>query len=161
MGSGTASGTGTATPAPGRGGRGTPLTPEQLAARRDSIAVLRAATVNQLLTTIAGKEDLPAGQVFKNVQLMKDVPAKAFLIQMDSVFGRALSQNCTSCHVGADFATDSLQRKRTARTMIEIVQSINKVELAKFRPAPRTPQITCITCHRGSGNTAPGKIVTY
>ena len=143
--------------APGAGGRGNPLTPEQRAVRRDSIAALRAATVAQLMTTIAGKEDLPAGQVFKNVRLMKDVPARRFLVQMDSVFGRALSRNCTDCHVASDWASDTLPRKRTARVMIDIVNAINTTELAKMGRA-RTPQINCVTCHRG-GSPTNGVIV--
>ena len=143
--------------APGAGGRGTPLTPEQRAVRRDSIAALRAATVAQLMTTIAGKEDLPAGQVFKNVRLMKDVPARRFLVQMDSVFGRSLTRNCTDCHVANDWASDTLPRKRTARVMIDIVNAINTTELAKLGRA-RTPQINCVTCHRG-GSPTNGVIV--
>jgi len=148
-------------PAAGRGGApggrgGPPLTPEQLAARRDSIAQLRAATVAQLMSTIAGKEDMPAGQVFKNVQFMKDVPAKRLLVQMDSVFGRGLSYNCTSCHVANDWASDSLPRKKTARAMVEIMNDINTTELAKLG-RPRTPQINCITCHRGNGS--PGTAI--
>jgi cytochrome c len=110
------------------------------------------------MTSIAGKENLPAGQVFKNVQEMKDVPAGRFLVQMDSVFGRALSLNCNSCHLVTDWASDSLARKKTARTMMNVVNAINTTELAKLN-RPRTPQITCVTCHRGSGNTAPGQIV--
>ena len=143
--------------APGGGGRGTPLTAEQRAVRRDSIAALRAATVARLMTTIAGKEALPAGQVFKNVQLMKDVPAGRFLVQMDSVFGRGLSRNCTDCHLANDFASDSLQRKKTSRVMIDIVNAINTTELAKLGRA-RTPQINCVTCHRG-GSPTNGVIV--
>jgi hypothetical protein len=140
--------------APG-GGRGG--TPEQRAARRDSIAALRAASVAQLMTSIAGKENLPAGQVFRNVRLMKDVPAGRFLVQMDSVFGRSLSRNCTDCHVAGDWASDTLPRKRTARVMIDIVNAINTTELAKLGRA-RTPQINCVTCHRG-GSPTNGVIV--
>ena len=104
------------------------------------------------MTTIAGKENLPAGQVFKNVQLMKDVPAGRFLVQMDSVFGRALTRNCSDCHVANDWASDSLPRKKTARIMIDIVNAINTTELAKLN-RPRTPQINCVTCHRGGSPT--------
>jgi len=100
---------------------------------------------------------MPAGQVFKNVQLMKDVPARRFLVQMDSVFGRALTRNCSDCHVAGDYASDSLPRKRTARIMIDIVNSINTTELAKLN-RPRTPQINCVTCHRG-GSPTNGVIV--
>src|ERR1051325_6201684 len=59
--------------APGGGGQQPggrpPLTPEQRAAPRDSLSQVRAATVQQLMTKIAGRENDPASQVFKNVQI--------------------------------------------------------------------------------------------
>lgn len=144
--------------APGAGGRGTPMTPEMRAARRDSIGKLRGEAVAQLLTTIAGKEDQPAGQVFKNVQLLKDVPAKQFLVMMDSTFGRALSSNCTSCHIATDWSDDSRAGKGRTRIMITMMNAINNEHLTKM-PAGRggTPKINCMTCHRGSGN--PGNAI--
>ena len=150
VGGAVAGGAGGRAGAPGGGGRGTPPTPEQVQARRDSLAGLRAATVQQVLATIAGKEDQPAGEVFKNVQLFKDMPAKKFVVMMDSTFGRALSNNCTSCHVATDFADDSRQGKVRARIMVNMVNAVNADHLSKL-PAGRggsTPTITCITCHR-------------
>ena len=135
-----------------------PLTPEQNVVRRDSLARLRAASVAEVLATIAGRENEPAGQVFKNVQLMKDMPAGKFVVAMDSTFGRALSNNCTSCHVANNYADDTRQGKVRARIMISMVDAINKEHLSKL-PAGRggsTPIVTCITCHRGVGGN-PGR----
>ena len=135
------------------------MTPEQRAARRDSLSLVRATTVANLLATIAGREDQPAGQVFKNVQLMKDMPAKRFLIAMDSTFARALSRDCTSCHVPTDYADDSRPGKVRARIMIAMMNAINTEHLTKM-PAGRggnTPMINCMTCHRGNGN--PGNAI--
>lgn len=142
--------------APGTGGRGTPLTPAQIQARRDSLAGVRATAVQQVLATIAGKEDQPAGQVFKNVQLYKDMPAKKFVVMMDSTFGRALSNNCTNCHVVTDWADDSRQGKVRTRVMVNMVNAINADHLTKL-PAGRggPPTVTCMTCHRGIGGN-PG-----
>lgn len=144
----------------GRGGRGGPpqLTPEQRAARRDSIAAVRAETVKQLMAQIAGKEDQPAGEVFKNVQLMKTIPAGMLLKAMDEGIGRGLGRGCNDCHITSDWASDSLPRKRTARTMMGIVNDINTSLLPRLGPGrggqPRT--IQCVTCHRGgaAGSTA-------
>ncbi len=136
------------------GGRGGPaLTPEQRAARRDSIGGLRAATAKQVMTGIAGHENEPAGQVFKNVQLLKDKPAGQFVTFMDQGMGRALSTNCTGCHVANQWASDSLGRKKTARIMISMVNAINTEQLTKM-PARggQTPRVQCVTCHRGNGN---------
>jgi hypothetical protein len=137
----------------GAGGRqGAPqLTLEQRQARADSIAAKRAATVRELMATIAGKENQPAGEVFKNVQLMKTVPAGQFLTAMDQGIGRGLGRDCGDCHLAGDYASDSLARKKTARTMMGIVNDINATLLPRMGPgrggAPRT--IQCLTCHRG------------
>jgi hypothetical protein len=103
------------------------------------------------MKAIAGKENQPAGEVFKNVQLMKTVPAGQFVTAMDQGIGRGTGKGCNDCHVTTDWASDTLARKKTARTMMGIVQSINANELPKMGPgrggAPRT--IQCLTCHRG------------
>jgi hypothetical protein len=137
-----------------------PLTPEQVQARRDSLAGVRASAVQAVLATIAGKEDQPAGQVFKNVQIYKDMPAKKFVVMMDSTFGRALSNTCTSCHVPTDYSDDSRQGKARARIMINMVNAINTEHLTKL-PAGRggSPTITCITCHRGIGGNPGARIM--
>lgn len=142
-----------AAPGAGGGGRqGAPqLTLEQRQARLDSIAAKRAATVRELMATIAGKENLPASEVFKNVQLMKTVPAGQFLTAMDQGIGRGLGRDCGDCHIAGDYASDSLARKKTARTMMGVVNDINGTLLPRMGPgrggAPRT--IQCLTCHRG------------
>ncbi len=109
----------------------------------------------QVLKDIAGRENEPAGTVFKNVQVLKDMPAGRFVVLMDSTWGRALGRNCTDCHVANQWASDSVGRKKTARIMAGIVEGINNEQLTKIplRPgaAPgSTPKITCITCHRGN-----------
>jgi hypothetical protein len=137
--------------APGGGRGGPPMTPEQRAARRDSIGTLRAATTAQLMKDVAGKEDQPAGTVFKNVQLLKDMKAGEFLTFMDQTVGKGLGRNCTDCHVANDWQSDSLGSKKTARLMIGVMQGINNDLLTKM-PARNgnTPKINCITCHRGN-----------
>lgn len=135
----------------GRGGGAPALTLEERAARRDSIAESRAATVKELMATIAGREDEPAGDVFKNVLLMKTVPAGQFLAAMDRGIGAGLGRGCSDCHVTTDWASDTVARKKTARTMMGIVNDINATLLPRMGPgrggAPRT--IQCMTCHRG------------
>ena len=137
----------------GGGGRGAPTTPEQRQARRDSIAKVREAAVAQLMPSIAGRENEPAGTVFKNVQVMKQATASQLLTAMDKGIGYGLSRGCNDCHIPGDYASDSLQRKKTARTMLGIVADINANLLPRMGPGrggqPRTVQ--CVTCHRGGG----------
>ncbi len=136
---------------PGGGRGGPPMTPEQRAARRDSLSTLRGMVVAQLMKDIAGHENEPAGTVFKNVQILKDVPAGKFLTLMDSTYGRGLGRSCGDCHIANQWASDSLGRKKTARMMTGMVQAINTEQLTKLPPRNgQTAKISCITCHRGN-----------
>ena len=134
-------------------GRGGPpqLTLEQRTARVDSIAAARTVYVKEVMASIAGKENMPAGEVFKNIQLMKSVPAGQFVTAMDQGIGRGTGKGCNDCHVTTNWASDTLARKKTARTMMGIVNDINMSLLPRMGPgrggAPRT--IQCLTCHRG------------
>jgi hypothetical protein len=91
---------------------------------------------------IAGRETEPAGTVFKNVQVLKDMPAGRFVVLMDSTWGRALNRNCTDCHVANQWASDSLNRKKTARMMAGMVEAINTEQLTKLpvRPGQNPPE---------------------
>jgi hypothetical protein len=130
------------------------MTPEQRAARRDSIGTLRSITTAQLMKDVAGHENDPAGTVFKNVQVNanKTMPAGRFLVMMDSTYGRGLGRNCTDCHVANQWSSDSLARKKTARIMAELVEAVNTTQLTKLpaRPGAQPARISCITCHRGN-----------
>jgi len=103
--------------------------------------------IDKLMAQIAGHENSPAEDVFENVQVLKGLTAAAFVRRMDD-YGKALGYRCTNCHVAGDFASDSLQGKRTARTMSIIVADINAQEMPKMN-ATRPPQISCMTCHHG------------
>lgn len=141
---------------PGGFQRRTPLTPEQNAARRDTLDAMRAEVVQTLMTRIAGNENKRADDEFTNIKLMKDTTAAELLKVMD-YFGKSLSVGCTYCHVGGGkWDEDTKEEKNTARVMIEMVNMINTSGLSKLPPnrSGRTPTISCVTCHRG--RTGPG-----
>jgi hypothetical protein len=105
--------------------------------------------VTMLLEQIHGKENRPAGEVFRNVQLMKDVPAARFLKLMDTGFSRALGVGCDHCHVEERWEADDKRPKRAAREMIQLVNEIND-HLEKMKEIDNSdPSVTCTTCHRG------------
>jgi hypothetical protein len=54
----------------GPGGSRPQLTPEQVAARRDTLNTMRTGVIADLMARMAGKENQRAGEVFTNVQLM-------------------------------------------------------------------------------------------
>jgi hypothetical protein len=118
---------------------------------RDSLAKLRSAYVTQVMASIAGRENQPAEQVFKNVQVLKGLTAAELVHKMDAEYGTAMSWNCTNCHRFApqgNFASDTATDKRRARFMQQMTDDINRNQLPKLYPKD-TPKVTCMSCHRG------------
>lgn len=106
-------------------------------------------TVEQLLRDIAGKENRPAGEVFQNVQLLKDVPAARFLRIMDAGYSRALGIGCDHCHVEDRWEADEKRPKRAAREMIRLTTEINDQLAALEEIDTSDATVNCTTCHRG------------
>jgi photosynthetic reaction center cytochrome c subunit len=113
------------------------------AARRDSGAAM-------VLRSIAGRENQPAESVFKNIKILKGVPAARLVNIMNMGFGRSLGVSCGFCHVPGKWDLDDKREKNTARIMIAMVGTINRDYLAKV-PVDSGPPPTanCFTCHRG------------
>lgn len=107
--------------------------------------------VLKILEQIKGQEDKPAGEVFKNVQQMKDFPAKRLLAVMEIGYSRSLGVDCDHCHVVDQWDADDLRPKRAAREMSTMVKEINAL-LAKLENLEVQGQgkVNCSTCHRGS-----------
>lgn len=105
--------------------------------------------VTELLRQIKGQENKPAGEVFKNVQLLKNVPAGRFLRIMDVGYSRGLGVGCDHCHSDDRWEADEKRQKQAAREMIVLTQEIN-ARLEKMEHIDTSePQINCTTCHRG------------
>ena len=83
-----------------------------------------------------------AGDVFKNVQVLKDLPEQQFWATM-SFFADSLGVNCERCHQ-TPFEVDIKPEKMKARQMIRMVRDINS------RYFDGTRKVTCNSCHRGS-----------
>lgn len=142
---------------------GAPPRPRRVPLSRDSVAHLRANYVETVLQQIAGRENEPAGQVFKNVKELSNLTAGELVHMMDTTYGRALSWNCSNCHravngVVADWSSDTLRNKQRARFMQQMVNVINTEELPKQYPRD-TPQINCATCHRGYNEPPPSSVL--
>lgn len=103
------------------------------------------------MRAIAGRENEPAGTVFKNVKLLKQMPAGEFLKNMDVNYGRGLGMSCGNCHVLTKYDDDTRKNKRVAREMQEMTDYINTVRLANIKELDEDHvSVTCVTCHAGS-----------
>lgn len=105
--------------------------------------------VKKLLASIAGKEKLPAGQVFKNVKLLADIPAERFLRIMDIGYSQSLGVMCDHCHVEDRWDADEKRPKRAAREMITFTRELN-AKLGQMENIDTSDStVNCTTCHRG------------
>ena len=95
---------------------------------------------------------------FENLQVLPgDVPPRR-LIDLMKGFTRALGVRCSHCHVGEDdeplatydFPSDDKPAKRKARTMLGMVEAINRDFLSALEGRADPPlAVDCATCHRG------------
>ena len=98
----------------------------------------------------------------------KDTPRDTLLTYMRG-FTYALGVNCAFCHVEEPAtqpggrpqlrpALDDKTEKQTARFMLAMVDTLNRITLSKVPQRHEAVRITCVTCHRGS--PLPGTIET-
>jgi hypothetical protein len=103
----------------------------------------------ELRQRIAGQEEKPAAEVFKNIQLLRGVPAGRLLRIMEMGYARSLGVNCTHCHVAGAWEKDDKPTKQIAREMARMVGTISG-ELKKIpNLKSESPTVNCTTCHRG------------
>lgn len=88
-------------------------------------------------------EGKTAGEAYKNIQVLKDIPASQLLPGMHYI-STALGVECDYCHVRGNFPSDDKQTKQTARKMMEMLFAINKNNF------DGRAEVTCYTCHQGN-----------
>ena len=111
----------------------------------------QAPRPNPLRQLIAGKEDQPAETIFKNIQLLKGVPAGRFLDTMEG-FSKALGANCKKCHDTENFASDDKDDKKVARGMIAMTRDINEKYVKTMPGLDSDAYVGCNTCHHGQSH---------
>jgi hypothetical protein len=116
----------------------------------------RERMVQDVLQRIAGRDTLPAREVFKNVSTsLKDVPARRFVVIMDRGYSRALGVSCAHCHVTTQWDSDEKPQKQIAREMARMDSAVIAGYLSKIQNLKsKQPIINCTTCHRGSPKPA-------
>lgn len=83
-----------------------------------------------------------ATEVYKNIQVLKDVPANQLVPGMRYIT-TALGVKCDYCHVKDNFPSDDKRPKQTARQMMTMLFAINKDNF------DGRSEVSCYTCHQG------------
>ena len=89
-----------------------------------------------------------AEQFYKNVKVLKDIPASEIHPAMEYIT-LALGVGCGYCHNVPKFDVDDKREKHVARSMIAMTLALNSTVFDGKR------EITCYTCHRGAAKGAP------
>jgi photosynthetic reaction center cytochrome c subunit len=84
-----------------------------------------------------------AEQQFKNIQILKGIPADQLIPSMQFI-SASLGVDCEFCHVEHQMDKDDKKTKVAARKMITMMFEINADNFDGER------KVTCNTCHRGS-----------
>ena len=87
-----------------------------------------------------------ASEQFKNIQVLKDMPASELRDAMEYM-SASLGVDCRFCHENP-FDSDAKAEKKAAREMLLMVESINKQHFAGEQ------EVSCYTCHHGSVHPA-------
>lgn len=115
----------------------------------------QAQALADLRKAIAGQEQKPAAEVFKNIQLLKTMPAGRLLRVMELGYAKSLGVDCTHCHVAGAWEKEDKPTKQITRDMFAMMGNINQEQLKKIKnlKSPE-PMINCTTCHRGQTKPA-------
>jgi hypothetical protein len=82
-----------------------------------------------------------APEYYKNIKILKTVPADQLRTQME-YFTASLGVQCNFCHVQGQFDSDENPRKDRARKMMQMVDRFNDNTANDIT-------VTCATCHHG------------
>ncbi len=105
-----------------------------------------------LEVSIAGREQQPAEQVFKNIQTFKGMPAIRVLRIMEQAFVPNLGVSCSHCHMEKEWDSDAKPAKGIARNMWTLRAEWQ--EDVRKATGNKDAVVTCSTCHKGQPKPA-------
>jgi photosynthetic reaction center cytochrome c subunit len=91
----------------------------------------------------AGGTSKTAEEVYKNIKVLKGVPADQLMPAMQFI-AASLGTGCDFCHVERQPEKDDKKPKETARKMMTMMFAINRDNFEGRR------DVTCYSCHRGA-----------
>ncbi|HEV2615463.1 MAG TPA: c-type cytochrome [Candidatus Acidoferrales bacterium] len=104
-------------------------------------AVVLALAVGLGAQSEQAPKDKTAGQYYKNIKVLNDIPASDLVPGMRYIT-TALGVKCDYCHVNP-FEKDAKPEKETARKMMTMLFAINKNNF------DGRAEVSCYTCHQG------------
>jgi photosynthetic reaction center cytochrome c subunit len=107
------------------------------------LCIWAATALAQSQTASPTEAPKTAEKQFKNIQVLKDIPAEQLIPTMQFI-ASSLGVDCEFCHVEHEMDKDDKKEKKTARKMIEMELAINKSHF------DNEIEVTCYTCHRGT-----------
>jgi hypothetical protein len=129
--------------------------PPAAAAAIDTFATERDSLMNLMLERIQGKENAPADSVFKNIKVLKGVPAGRMLRIMNVGWGKSLGVSCFHCHSRDRWEAEDKPQKQVTRDMAAMTTRINTEILPAIKNLrSEKPTVNCTTCHRGQRKPA-------
>jgi hypothetical protein len=104
--------------------------------------------LEEVRKSIAGQEDKPASEVFKNLKMFGQLKAGQIPGIM-AAWSHALGTSCQHCHVVDQWAKDDKPEKQIARDMSSMLGEINSKLGTIKNLDSKNPRIMCWTCHQG------------
>jgi outer membrane lipoprotein-sorting protein len=104
-------------------------------------------------TPAADGSSKTAEQQFKNIQVLKGIPADQVVPAMQFI-SNSLGVECEFCHVRNAFDKDDKKPKQVARKMIQMQMAIDR---ENFKGES---EVTCFSCHRGAENPVAIPIIS-
>lgn len=106
--------------------------------------ILASGAQKTAAQTSDAQPEKPAELVYKNIQVLKGMPASQLLDGMRYITV-ALGVDCSFCHV-RPFESDAKPEKQTARRMMQMTLAINSGNFNGRK------MVSCYTCHQGHPN---------
>jgi photosynthetic reaction center cytochrome c subunit len=106
---------------------------------------MNAGRAQEHAVTPAADQQKTAEQQFKNVQVLKSIPADQLIPSMQFITA-SLGVECEFCHVEKAMDKDDKKEKLAARKMIAMELALNQ---SHFNGEL---EVTCYTCHRGAAH---------
>ena len=88
------------------------------------------------------KQIITAGQKFKNIKILNEMPADQ-MGKVMNLMAAGLGVKCSFCHVEGYFSKDGKEEKETAREMLKMTFALNKDYFVG------QTEVSCATCHNG------------